>query len=358
MSTKTIHVTASRDYDVLIGSGLMKNTGKLVKEVHEPCKVAIVSDSNVAPLYMETVKESLEAEGFETVQFIFPAGESFKTLDVMGAVLNFCASKRLTRTDLFVALGGGVTGDLTGFAAASFLRGVDYIQMPTSLLAAVDSSVGGKTAVDIPTGKNLVGAFKQPLRVICDIDAFETLPDVVFHDGCAECIKYGVLQSPRLLEIFSQGTDAVKEHITEVVAESVQIKADYVANDEFDTGVRRYLNLGHTIGHAIERSAKYRLMHGHCVAIGMVMISRAGEALGITEAGTTEQLIAICEKNSLPVSCDFSTKTLLDGALSDKKRTGGNIALIIPEKLGKCMTHTVPVEELEHIIDSGKETSV
>ena len=358
MSTKTIHVTASRDYDVLIGSGLMENTGKLVKEVHGPCKVAVISDSNVAPLYMKTVRESLEKEGFKTVQFVFPAGESSKTLDVMGAVLNFCAGQRLTRTDLFVALGGGVTGDLTGFAAASFLRGVDYVQMPTSLLAAVDSSVGGKTAVDIPSGKNLVGAFKQPLRVICDIDAFETLPDVVFHDGCAECIKYGVLESPRLLKIFSEGTEAVKANIADVVAESVQIKANYVANDEFDTGVRRYLNLGHTIGHAIERSAKYRLMHGHCVAIGMVMISRAGEALGITEAGTTENLIAICEQNSLPVSCDFSTKTLLDGALSDKKRMGGRIALIIPEKLGKCMTHTVPVDELEHIIDLGKETSV
>lgn len=358
MSTKTIHVTASRDYDVLIGSGLMNDAGKLVREVHEPCKVAIVSDSNVAPLYLKKVQASLEAEGFETVPFLFPAGESSKTLDVMGAILNFCASKRLTRTDLFLALGGGVTGDMAGFAAATFLRGVEYIQMPTSLLAAVDSSVGGKTAVDIPSGKNLVGAFKQPLRVICDIDAFDTLPDVVFHDGCAECIKYGVLKSPRLLEIFSKGTDAVKEHIVEVVAESVQIKADYVANDEFDTGVRRYLNLGHTIGHAIERSARYRLMHGHCVAIGMVMISRAGEALGITEAGTTEKLIDICQKNDLPVSCDFPTEALLDGALSDKKRMGGHIALIIPETLGTCMTHTVPVEELEHIIELGKETSV
>ncbi len=358
MNTRTIHVTASRDYDVMIGSGLMEKTGELVREVHEPCKVAIVSDSNVAPLYLERVKDSLEAAGFTTVNFIFPAGESSKTLDIMGAILNYSASQRLTRSDLFLALGGGVTGDMTGFAAATFLRGVEYIQMPTSLLAAVDSSVGGKTAVDIPAGKNLVGAFKQPLRVICDIDAFETLPDIVFHDGCAECIKYGVLQSPRLLEIFSKGTDSVKENIVDVVAKSVAIKADYVANDEFDTGIRRYLNLGHTIGHAIERAARFRLMHGHCVAIGMVMISRAGEALGITEAGTTEKLIEICEKNDLPVSCDFSTDVLMDGALSDKKRLGDNIALIVPENLGKCMTHTVPVSELAHIIDLGKETSV
>lgn len=357
MNMKTIHVTASRDYDVLIGSGLLNDAGNLVQEVHKPCKVAVISDSNVAPLYLERVEASLRAAGFAPFHFVFPAGESSKTLDIMGAILNYCASRRLTRSDLIIALGGGVTGDMSGFAAATYLRGIEYVQMPTSLLAAVDSSVGGKTAVDIPSGKNLVGAFKQPLRVICDIDAFETLPDVVFHDGCAECIKYGVLQSPRLLEIFSNGTECVKENIVEVVAESVSIKADYVASDEFDTGIRRYLNLGHTIGHAIERAARFQLMHGHCVAIGMVMISRAGEALGITEAGTTETLIDICQKNDLPVSCDISTAALLDGALADKKRMGEQIALIIPKELGKCITHTVPVSELEHIIELGKETS-
>ena len=356
MSTRTIHVKASRDYDVLIGNGLMADTGTLVTEVHKPCKTAIVSDSNVAPLYLEKVQTSLEKAGFEVVSFVFPAGEASKNLTTYSDILNFCAEQRLTRTDLIVALGGGVTGDMAGFAAASYLRGIEYVQMPTSLLSAVDSSVGGKTAIDIPAGKNLVGAFKQPLVVICDIDAFDTLTDEVFHDGCAECIKYGVLQSPSLLKIFEEGT--VKENIVDVVAESVQIKADYVANDEFDTGARRYLNLGHTIGHAIERTANFTLMHGHCVAIGMVMISRAGEKLYITEPGTTDKLIEICKTNGLPVSCDYSTEDLLDGALADKKRKGDLIALIVPTELGHCKTHTVPVTELGTIIDLGKETSV
>lgn len=355
MSTTTIRVHCSRDYDVLIGSGLLNTLGALVSEVHAPCKVAVISDSNVAPLYLETAAASLEGAGFEPVSFVFPAGEASKNLATFSDILDFCAEQRLTRTDLIVALGGGVTGDMAGFAAASYLRGIEYVQVPTSLLSAVDSSVGGKTAVDIPAGKNLVGAFKQPLRVVCDIDAFDTLTEEVFRDGCAECIKYGVLGSPRLLDIFAEGS--AKEHIEEVVAISVQTKADYVADDEFDTGARRYLNLGHTIGHAIERTANFTLMHGHCVAIGMVMISRAGEALGITAPGTTEQLIAMCQKNGLPVSCDFSTEDLLEGALADKKRKGGNIALIIPKKLGECMTHTVPVTELETILELGKETS-
>ena len=355
MSTKTIHVTCSRDYDVLIGSGLLQKAGSLIREVHAPCKVALISDSNVAPLYGRTVGDALQAAGFEPVTFVFPAGEASKTLATYGDILDFCAKERLTRTDLIVALGGGVTGDMAGFAAASYLRGVEYVQMPTTLLSAVDSSVGGKTAVDLPAGKNLAGAFKQPLRVLCDIDTFDTLPEEVFRDGCAECIKYGVLCSPRLLDIFAEGT--AREHIAEVVAESVRIKAEYVAGDEFDTGIRRYLNLGHTIGHAIERTANFSLLHGHCVAIGMVAICRAGEALGITEPGTADRLTAICETNGLPVSCSYSTEELLDGALADKKRTGDNIALIIPKRLGECVTHTVPVSELGTILDLGKETS-
>lgn len=355
LSIKTIHVSASRDYDVLIGSDLLAAAGEHIAGVKQPCKAAIVTDSNVAPLYEAAVRDSLAAAGFTTCTYVFPAGEASKNLSTYGDILGFCAEQRLTRTDLIVALGGGVTGDMAGFAAASYLRGIDYIQIPTTLLSAVDSSVGGKTAVDIPAGKNLVGAFKQPLLVLCDIDTFGTLPDEVFADGCAECIKYGVLQSPRLLEIFASGT--AKECIAEVVAESVQIKADYVANDEFDNGVRRYLNLGHTIGHAIERTANFTLMHGHCVAIGMVMISRAGEALYLTEPGTTERLIEICKTNGLPVSCDFSTEQLLEGALADKKRKGDLIALIIPKTLGECVTHTVPVSELGTIIDLGKEPS-
>ncbi len=343
-----IPVKASQPYTVTIGSGLLGECGKYIAKVHKPCKIAVVSDTNVAPLYLEKVEKSLHESGFETVSFVFPAGEQSKNLHTFADLLEFMAESRLTRTDLAVALGGGVTGDMTGFAAASFLRGIPYVQIPTSLLADVDSSVGGKTAVDLKAGKNLAGAFMQPLAVLIDIDTLQTLTDEFFADGSAECIKYGVLGSERILDIYENGDPHAS--VQDIIAESVQIKADYVENDEFDTGLRRYLNLGHTLGHAIERSSKFGLTHGHAVAAGTVLICRAGEKMGITEPGTADRLAKINERNDLPVSTEFSAAVLTDSALNDKKRKGDTIALIIPEKIGKCMTKTVPVTELEGII--------
>lgn len=343
-----IQVKASQPYTVSIGKGLLKETGTYIAALHEPCKIGIVTDSNVGPLYLSTVTASLESAGFETVAYTFPAGEASKNLGTFSDILEFLAENRLTRTDMVVALGGGVTGDMAGFASASYLRGIPYVQIPTSLLADVDSSVGGKTAVDLKAGKNLVGAFKQPLAVIIDINTLDTLSDEIFADGCAECIKYGILGSDTILDIYENGDP--KARIRDIIAESVQIKADYVENDEFDTGLRRYLNLGHTLGHAIERSSNFSLMHGHAVAIGMVLIARAGEKLGITEPGTADKIAKINERNGLPSSTTFTAHELTDSALNDKKRKGNSIALIIPETLGKCMTKVVPVTELESIV--------
>lgn len=346
-----IHVEASTAYNVHIGEGLRHDCGRLLAELHPACKVAIITDSNVAPLYLGDVASSLESAGFESVSYVFPAGEASKNLTTLGRILEFLAEEHLTRTDLVLALGGGVTGDMAGFAAATFLRGIPYVQMPTTLLAAVDSSVGGKTAVDLTAGKNLAGAFKQPLAVFCDIETLNTLPDDVFDDGMAECIKYGVLQSPELLDIC--GGEDPKAQVRDIIAESVRIKAAYVLQDEFDTGLRRYLNLGHTMGHAIEQLSNYTIMHGHAVAIGMVLIAKAGEELRITEPATAEKLQIILEKNHLPTTTAFTAAQLADVALSDKKRTGKTIALIIPECLGKCMTYDTPVEKLEDIFALG-----
>lgn len=343
-----IRVKASKPYTVSIGKGLLPKSGEYIAAVHEPCKIAVITDSNVGPLYLSKVTDSLNQSGFETVSYTFPAGEASKNLHTFSNILEFLAESRLTRTDMVVALGGGVTGDMAGFASASYLRGIPYVQIPTSLLADVDSSVGGKTAVDLKAGKNLAGAFKQPLAVIIDTDTLNTLSDEVFADGCAECIKYGVLGSQTILDIYENGDP--HERIRDIIAESVQIKADYVENDEFDTGLRRYLNLGHTLGHAIERSSNFSLMHGHAVAIGMVLIARAGEKMGITEPGTADKIARINERTGLPVSTQFSAAELTDSALNDKKRKGNEIALIIPEKLGKCITKTVPVTELESIV--------
>lgn len=346
---KEIKIHASRDYTVSIGHGLLSRCGEMIAEIKKPCAVMVVSDSNVAPLYMDTVLESLKNADFTTYSFVFEAGEASKNFDTFTSILECMAENRLTRTDLAVALGGGVTGDMTGFAAASYLRGIDYVQLPTSLLAAVDSSVGGKTAIDIAAGKNLVGAFKQPIAVICDTDAFNTLSDEVFYDGCAESIKYGILGSELLLDIFSSRDP--HELIDDIVAESVKIKAYYVENDEFEGGIRRYLNLGHTLGHAIERCSNFSIMHGHAVAAGTVMIAKIGESLGITDPGTADAIAAINERNELPTGCTFTAEELADGALADKKRRGNTLALIIPEKMGKCMTHTINVDDIIDIIN-------
>jgi len=347
---ETLHipVEASTPYFVHIGNGLRTECGTLLAELHPFCKVAVITDTNVAPHYLKEVEGSLRGAGFTTVAFVFTAGEASKNLTTYTEILEFLASQRLTRTDLILALGGGVTGDMAGFAAATYLRGIEYVQMPTTLLAAVDSSVGGKTAVDLSAGKNLVGAFKQPLAVYCDIETLDTLPDVVYDDGMAECIKYGVLQSPSLLEVC--GGEEPKDHIRDIIAECVRIKAQYVLQDEFDTGMRRFLNLGHTLGHAIEQNSNFTIMHGHAVAAGMVLISKIGEKLGITEAGTAEKLQIILEKNHLPTSTSYTPAQLASVATADKKRTGDSITLIVPETLGKCTLYQTTVDQLEDLI--------
>lgn len=343
-----INVKASESYTVTIGNGLRKSCGEAAAALHKPCTCAVVTDSNVAPLYLSDVLHSLQAAGFRTLSYIFPAGEPSKNIETLSDILEFLAENRLTRTDLVAALGGGVTGDMAGFAAAVYLRGIPYIQLPTTLLSAVDSSVGGKTAVDLKAGKNLIGAFKQPLSVLCDIETLGSLSQEIFDDGMAECIKYGVLQSQKMLSIC--GGEHPGDSVRDIIAEAVQIKASYVAQDEFDVGMRRYLNLGHTIGHAIELCSGYTIMHGHAVAAGMELITRAGEKLGITEPGTAEKLQVILEKNHLPTSCPYTAAALAEAALSDKKRKGNEIALIIPQKLGQCTTHVIPVTKLEQMI--------
>ena len=253
----SVTISASREYTIHIGSGLIDQIGTYARQIVSPCKVAIISDSHVWPLYGDAVRNSLSASDFQTVNFVFSAGEESKNASTYIQILNFLAENRLTRSDLIIALGGGVTGDITGFAAATYLRGIRYIQIPTSLLAMVDSSVGGKTAIDLPAGKNLVGAFYQPSAVLCDIDTLSTLPQDVFIDGCAEVIKYGVLYDPGLFSHLEQnGLSFDREY---VITRCVELKKAVVMEDEFDTGNRQMLNLGHTIGHAIEALSEYQI---------------------------------------------------------------------------------------------------
>lgn len=342
---KTIHVAASANYDVKIGTGLLEMLGTECAKVCKAGKAAIVSDSNVWPLYGAQAENSLKNAGMEVAHFVFPAGEESKNGSVYLELLNFFAQNGMTRSDCLIALGGGVVGDMTGFAAATYLRGVAYVQVPTTLLAAVDSSVGGKTAIDLPAGKNLCGAFYQPKLVLCDTDALNTLPEDVFRDGCAEVIKYGVLYDPQLFAYLAEtGMGFDREA---VIARCVELKRDVVAEDEFDTGARMKLNLGHTVGHGIEAASHFSVSHGKSVAIGMAIVARASKCLD------ADRIIACLERFGLPVTTDISVDEISRHALSDKKRSGGTVKLILPEAIGDCAIVPTPVEELKSFIQEG-----
>ena len=348
---RTITVSASKEYQVLIGSGLLSQLGTHATALKKPGKAAIISDSRVWPVYGAAAEASLLSAGFETVHYCFPAGEASKNADTYLHILNFLADHKLTRSDIIIALGGGVVGDVTGFAAATFLRGISYIQVPTTLLAMVDSSVGGKTAIDLPAGKNLVGAFYQPSLVLCDIDALNSLPADTFRDGCAEVIKYGVLYDTALFDHLSlHGLDFDREA---VIARCVELKRNVVMEDEFDTGARQMLNLGHTIGHGIEAQSNFTISHGQAVAIGMAIVAKAGCALEICDAATHTHICSILERFSLPTTASFTAEQLYTSALSDKKRSGGTVNLIIPETIGRCMIRPTPVSQLQSFIEAG-----
>ena len=347
----TVHVNTSRSYDVLIGAGLLPSLGTHAAAIGRVRKVCIVSDSNVWPLYGKIAKKSLLDANLEAVEFIFPAGEASKNAENYLNLLHFLAERQLTRSDLIVALGGGVTGDLAGFAAATYLRGIPCIQVPTTLLAAVDSSVGGKTAIDLPMGKNLAGAFCQPVLVLCDTDCLSTLPADIFRDGCAEVIKYGILYDPALFDHLAvTGLDFDLEW---VITRCVELKRDVVSEDEFDTGARMKLNLGHTIGHAIEALCNYDVSHGKAVAMGMAIISRAAERAGICEAAAMDAILCVLQQFGLPVSCCHSSDDLYRAALSDKKRSGGTVSLIVPERIGFCRIVPITAEDMQAFIEAG-----
>lgn len=341
----TVTVNASRNYDILIGRGLLDRIGEEIQKLGKAEKICIISESTVFPLYGERIAANLEEAGFQVVSFVFPAGEASKNGAVFLEALNFLAENRLTRSDIIIALGGGVVGDLAGFTAASFLRGIRFVQVPTTLLAAVDSSVGGKTAIDLPAGKNLAGAFCQPSLVLCDIDTLDSLPEDIFRDGCAEVIKYAMLFDPQLFEYLKKtglGFDREK-----VIARCVELKRNVVKEDEFDTGTRMKLNLGHTVGHAVETMSHFSLSHGKAVAIGMAIIARAAKCDGCG------RLLGLLEQFGLPTETKFSADALIPCMLSDKKRSGGTVNLIVPRSIGNCDIVPTPVDGLKLILEAG-----
>ena len=348
---KTVTVSASRRYDILIERGLLRRAGELVRGVTNAGTVMLVSDDSVWPLYGETVQKSLADAGFSVCRFVFPHGEVSKCAKTYLALLDALCENRLTRADAALALGGGGVGDLTGFAASTYLRGIGFIQIPTTLLAAVDSSVGGKTAVDLPTGKNQAGSFYQPCIVICDPNTLETLPEEQYRCGCAEIIKYSMLGNAAFFEeLYKTPVREQYEHVIEVC---VQMKRDIVGADEYDLGRRRTLNLGHTFGHAVEQCSDFSLLHGEAVAIGMATVTRAAVKRGICGEETLARLLDILHRYGLPTETGYELGKLYEAELVDKKISGGKMHLIVPEKIGQVRMETIPVEALRDWMQDG-----
>lgn len=348
---KTIQVNASTTYPIHIGADLLSQSGSLCLDaLGAPCKLCVVSDTNVAPLYLQKTEDALVSSGFEVCSFVFPNGEASKNTATLIELLEFLAEHRLTRSDAIVALGGGVVGDLSGFAAAVYLRGIRFLQIPTTLLAAVDSSVGGKTAVDLRAGKNLAGAFHQPSAVICDVKTLDTLSDAVFADGCAEVVKYGVINDRAFFESLRSG---VREQIEQVIAACVQNKSRIVEGDEFDRGARQLLNLGHTVGHAVEACSNFEISHGSAVAIGMAVVTRAAVRAGLCPASDLDSLLSLLTSLSLPTECPYTARELCAIASADKKRSGAHITLVVPYGIGDCRLERIELDALEDFVAMG-----
>lgn len=347
---KSVLVKTSCPYEVLVGNGLLAQSGQLIADRAKPCAVAVITDDTVNLLFGDVVEASLKKAGFQVRRVVFPHGEASKNIQTLSAVLEQLAAHQITRNDLIVALGGGVVGDLAGFAAAVYLRGIRFVQIPTTFLAAIDSSVGGKTAVDLAAGKNLAGAFWQPELVLCDCETLKTLPEQFFLDGMGEAVKYGMAFDKTLLPLLRDG---VSKRLPEIIARCVAIKADIVARDEKDNGERRKLNFGHTVGHAIERCSNFSITHGQAVAIGMVILTRACVKKKQAPPETLETLLGILDAFGLPTACGFSAQTLAEAALGDKKRHGDQLSLILPVAVGECTVQDIAVDTLPAWVELG-----
>ena len=346
----SVPARAPHGYDIRIAHGLRHSAGELIADVVRPCRVLLLTDDTVEALYAADVTASLTAAGFGVVRHVIPHGEASKSGENLLSLLEKMATEHLTRSDILVALGGGVVGDLGGFAAAVYQRGIRFVQIPTTLLAMVDASVGGKTAIDLTAGKNLVGAFHQPSLVICDVECLGTLPPETFADGMAEVIKYAFIRDRALFDKL-QG-DATADMV-ETIRLCVEDKRVLVEEDETDKGARQLLNLGHTVGHAVEACSRFEISHGSAVAIGMVIITRAAERMGICAPEAPEALISLLTRYGLPVACPFTTEQLYAVALSDKKRAGGSITLAVPYGIADTRLVTVPVDALESYLRAG-----
>lgn len=358
----SLHIDlGERSYDIRIESGCLSRAGEHLRAVCPRAKkLFVVTDTNVDPLYSSPILDSLERAGFEGHRFVIPAGEESKNAVLLSKLWEEMLEFGLTRTDAVVALGGGVVGDLAGFAAATVLRGVDFIQIPTTLLAQVDSSVGGKVAIDLRHGKNLAGAFHQPRLVLMDPEALSTLDDKTFSDGMAEVIKYGCIADAVFFDRLAAqpSRSAIMNDIESVLYTCCDIKRKVVEEDERDTGRRMLLNFGHTIGHAYELAGNYTAWtHGQAVAAGMCTAAKLGVALGVTPAETPEQVERLCAAFGLPTAISCSIQEYTAAICLDKKGAGADISVILLETLGRAIPRKLPKAQLIRLLNSFSKVS-
>jgi len=343
---KTIKVNTAAPYEVLLGKNLLANAGEFLKSLNLASKAAIITDDNVDKLYADAVANSLSASGFAVCKHALPSGEKSKNIKNYSAILDFLARNLFQRNDIIIALGGGVIGDMAGFAAATYLRGIKYVQIPTTLLSIIDSSVGGKTAVNLKSGKNLAGAFHQPTLVIANTDTLKTLPDTEIKNGKGELIKYGILAGGELWTLIEK-SDFLSERALELC---INYKKSIVEADERESGQRKLLNLGHTFGHAIEKLSGYTIPHGIAVAAGIAIIAKAEHKAGNLADAHLNKIIDILKKNDMLTMHNYTNQQLLSAALNDKKSDSNNITLVTINNIGDCTLTKKSIADLKEYL--------
>ncbi len=341
-----IKIATQKPYDVCLEEAILDKAGPLLLKQFAPCKLAVIADEAPWRHYGDRLLSSLTKAGFSVMHYIFQSNEAVKSFQTVEEILQLLAENELTRSDILLSFGGGITGDITGFCAATYLRGISYAHMPTTLLAMIDAAIGGKTAVNLKAGKNLAGAFWQPALVLCDPTLLATLPETVLADGLAEAVKYGILSDAALFDASGKGT----MDLTDMIARCIQIKGNILALDERDQGARRLLNLGHTIAHAVEMCSAHTLSHGAAVSIGLVASAKLAYTLGVSATDLSGSIADTLTSHNLPVDLPYTVESLLPYILKDKKRTGNFIHLILPEAIGRCRIEPLPIEQLRAVL--------
>ena len=352
---KIIEIKVSKNYKVHLG---YENYKEILNYVDDKKKIFIITDENLKKLHLKELTTILDDERINYFNFILKSGEDSKSLKSVERIMNSMAEQKMSRSDIVIAFGGGVVGDIAGFCASIYQRGIEYIQIPTTLLAAVDSSVGGKTAVNLESGKNLVGSFKQPLSVICNLDTFKTLSKEEFNNGVYECIKYGILFDRDYFDIFlKEDFDVNSNRLMEVVESAIKFKSKVVKDDEFDFGKRRLLNLGHTFGHGIEQASAYKIKHGFAVGLGMEIVSKISYALSGVSKEELEEILSVMEKYRNVKLPTISPQEILLYVLLDKKIYDGVINMIVPKSIGECEIREVELDKLKELYYLGTNNS-